>query len=94
MYRVLINATNEREGSLPHHRAMNETNLKTINCMIKNVPTNKVEKIQDFNSRTIVSSTAFLLRLNAVWKISGFHKGFNRLFDTDCETIMRGPWCV
>lgn len=37
------------------------------------------------------SSTAFLLRLNAVWKISGFHKGFNRLFDTDCETIMRGP---
>lgn len=62
--------------------------------MIKNVPTNKVEKIQDFNSRTIFSSTAFLLRLNAVWKISGFHKGFNRLFDTECETIMRGPWCV
>lgn len=53
MYRVLINTTNEREGSLPHHRAMNETNLKTINCMIKNFPTNKVEKIQDFNSRTI-----------------------------------------
>lgn len=48
-----INTTNEREGSLPHHRAMNETNLKTINCMIKNFPTNKVEKIQDFNSRTI-----------------------------------------
>lgn len=66
---------------------MNETNLKTINCMIKNFPTNKVEKIQDFNSRTIF----FFLRLNAVWKISGFHKGFNRLFDTDCETIMRGP---
>lgn len=53
MYRVLINTTNKREGSLPHHRAMNETNLKTINCMIKNFPTNKVAKIQDFNSRTI-----------------------------------------
>lgn len=91
MYRVLINTTNEREGSLPHHRAMNETNLKTINCRIKNFPTNKVEKYKILILELFFSSTAFLLRLNAVWKISGFHKGFNRLFDTDCETIMRGP---
>lgn len=91
MYRVLINTTNEREGSLPHHRAMNETNLKTINCMIKNFPTNKMEKIQDFNSRTIFFFNSVSFAFNAVWKISGFHKGFNRLFDTDCETIMRGP---
>lgn len=60
--------------------------------MIKNFPTNKVEKIQDFNSRTIFffNSVSFAFK-RCIWKISGFHKGFNRLFDTDCETIMRGP---
>lgn len=62
--------------------------------MIKNVPRNQLEKYKNLILEVFFSSTAFLLRLNAVWKILGFHKGFNRLFDTDCETIMRGPWCV
>lgn len=32
----------------------------------------------------------FFLCLNVVWKILGFYKGFNRLFDIDCEIIMCG----